>query len=98
MSRPSKMMLPPVGSSSRMTQRAIVDLPQPDSPTTPSVSPFLTVKVTPSTAFTEATSFWKMIPRVTGKCLFRPSTTEELVAGVVAGACCLRACASVVAT
>ena len=39
MSWPSKMILPPVDSSSRMTQRAIVDLPQPDSPTTPSVSP-----------------------------------------------------------
>ena len=33
MSRPSKMILPPVGWSSRATQRAIVDLPQPDSPT-----------------------------------------------------------------
>ena len=39
MSRPSKTIVPPVGSSSRMMQRAIVDLPQPDSPTTPSVSP-----------------------------------------------------------
>ena len=39
MSTPSKMILPPVGSSRRMMQRAIVDLPQPDSPTTPSVSP-----------------------------------------------------------
>ena len=58
-------------------QRAIVDFPQPDSPTTPSVSPFFTVNVTPSTAFTEATSFWKMIPRVTGKCFFRSSTTRS---------------------
>ena len=41
MSRPSKTTVPPVGSSSRMMQRAIVDLPQPDSPTTPSVSPSL---------------------------------------------------------
>jgi hypothetical protein len=77
MSRPSKMIRPSVGSSRRITQRAIVDLPQPDSPTTPSVSPFLTVNVTPSTAFTEATSFWKMIPRVTGKCLTRFSTTRR---------------------
>ncbi len=30
--------------------RASVDLPQPDSPTMPSVSPRLTVKLTPSTA------------------------------------------------
>src|SRR6266508_2922076 len=77
MSRPSKTILPPVGSSRRMMQRAIVDFPQPDSPTTPSVSPFRTVNVTPSTAFTEATSFWKMIPRVTGKCLIRLSTTSR---------------------
>ena len=44
MSRPSKMIFPAVDSSSRMTQRASVDLPQPDSPTTPSVSPWRTVK------------------------------------------------------
>ena len=37
-------------------QRAIVDLPQPDSPTTPSVSPAFTVKLTPSTALTAPTS------------------------------------------
>ena len=35
-----------------MTQRAIVDFPQPDSPTTPSVSPCRTVKLIPSTALT----------------------------------------------
>ena len=39
MSSPSKTIRPPVGSSSRMMQRAIVDLPQPDSPTTPKVNP-----------------------------------------------------------
>ena len=38
------VILPPVGSSSLMMQRAIVDLPQPDSPTTPSVSPSCTAK------------------------------------------------------
>ena len=56
MSRPSKMIVPPVGSSRRATQRAIVDLPQPDSPTTPSVSPAFSVKLTPSTALTAPTS------------------------------------------
>ena len=35
-----------------------------------------TVKLTPSTAWTAATCFWKMIPRVTGKCLARLSTTS----------------------
>jgi hypothetical protein len=77
MSRPSKTTRPPVGSSSRMMHRAIVDLPQPDSPTTPRVSPSRTVKLTPSTAFTAAICFWKMIPRVTGKCFFRSSTTSS---------------------
>ena len=33
-------------------RRAVVDLPQPDSPTSPSVSPLLIVKLTSSTAWT----------------------------------------------
>ncbi len=66
-------------------QRASVDLPQPDSPTTPSVSPSrLSVKLTPSTAFTAATCFWKMIPRVTGKHASAQVLDDEQVA-VVAG-------------
>src|SRR5438309_10157294 len=77
MSWPRNLTEPPVGSSSFMMQRAIVDLPQPDSPTTPSVSPSLIANETPSTAFTEATSFWKMIPRVTGKYFWRSSTTRS---------------------
>ena len=60
-----------------MMQRASVDFPQPDSPTIPSVSPGLMLKVTPSTAFTEAISFWKMIPRVIGKCFLTSSTTSS---------------------
>ena len=39
MSAPSKTMLPPVGSCSRVTSRPVVVLPQPDSPTRPRVSP-----------------------------------------------------------
>ena len=79
MSCPSNVIVPPVGSSSRMMHRAIVDLPHPDSPTTPSVSPRLTLKLTSSTALTAATSFWRMIPRLTGKYFFRFSTLEELL-------------------
>ena len=60
-----------------MTQRAMVDLPHPDSPTTPSVSPLLTEKETPSTARTRPISFWKMIPRVIGKCFSRFSTVSR---------------------
>ena len=37
--RPSKVISPEVGSIRRSTQRPVVDLPQPDSPTSPSVSP-----------------------------------------------------------
>ena len=49
---PSKRMEPDVGSSRRSTSRAVVDLPQPLSPTMPNVSPRLTSKDTPSTART----------------------------------------------
>ena len=38
-SRPSKRIRPAVGSISRSTSRPSVDLPQPDSPTSASVSP-----------------------------------------------------------
>jgi hypothetical protein len=60
-----------------MMHRARVDFPQPDSPTIPSVSPRRSVKLTPSTAFTDATCFWKMIPRVTGKYFWTSSTTRR---------------------
>ena len=50
MSVPLSLMLPEVGSTSRSTVRATVDLPQPDSPTSPSVSPTPSEKLTPSTA------------------------------------------------
>jgi hypothetical protein len=49
---PSKRTLPALGSISRSTSRAVVDLPQPLSPTSASVSPRFTVKETPSTART----------------------------------------------
>ena len=55
MSRPSKTILPPVGSSSRVISRPVVVLPQPDSPTSASVSPARTSKSTPSTARTAPT-------------------------------------------
>src|ERR1043165_7108678 len=77
MSSPSNTTRPPVGSSSRITHRAIVDLPHPDSPTTPSVSPLLTVNETPSTARTRPISRWNTIPRVIGKCFSGSSTTSS---------------------
>ncbi len=50
MSSPSNMMTPSLLSMRRMTMVDVVDLPQPDSPTRPTLSPRLTSKLTPSTA------------------------------------------------
>src|SRR3990172_4605119 len=74
----------------RMTRPRVV-LPQPLSPTSPSVSPRLISKLTPSTALTSATLRWKMIPEVTGKYI-RMSSTRTIVsppapAEGVLGAC-----------
>ena len=52
MSSPSNSIVPPVGSSSRSMVRPAVDLPQPDSPTSPTVSPWRTSREMPSTART----------------------------------------------
>jgi hypothetical protein len=51
-SRPSNVIWPPSCGVRCMSTRAVVDLPQPDSPTTPSVSPLRTSKETSSTALT----------------------------------------------
>ena len=47
---PSNMIVPSVLSISRMTMVEVVDLPQPNSPTRPTLSPRLTWKLMPSTA------------------------------------------------
>src|SRR5665648_273097 len=49
---PSNVIDPRVGSRRRMRHRPVVDLPHPDSPTRPSVSPARTANDTPSTACT----------------------------------------------
>src|SRR5438309_1554256 len=49
---PLKTISPSLGSTSRRIERPRVDLPQPDSPTSPSVSPCLIVRSMPSTART----------------------------------------------
>src|SRR5919204_456140 len=59
--------------------RPVVDLPQPDSPTRPRVSPFSTKKSTPSTARTAPTWRWKMIPWVSGKCILRAFTSSRFL-------------------
>src|SRR3546814_21134845 len=50
MSLPSTRMRPLVGVTSRTIDRAMVDLPHPDSPTMAKVLPFSTEKLTASTA------------------------------------------------
>ncbi len=57
MSVPLSLIVPPVGSSSRRMHLATVDLPLPDSPTSPSSSPRPSVNDTPSTACTTPLPF-----------------------------------------
>ena len=51
-SRPSSARVPEVGRSSAITSRASVDLPEPDSPTTPRLRPASIVRLTPLSACT----------------------------------------------
>src|SRR5262249_15135371 len=77
--------VPASGSMRPRTRRAVVDLPQPDSPTMPSVVPASTVNATLSTAETYA---FEHSPIRTGNLLYSPSTrssTGERVS--VSGAC-----------
>src|SRR6476469_3797620 len=76
MSRPRKRAVPLVGGSSRISTCASVDLPQPDSPTTPSVSPSFRSNETPSTARTCPTVCLNNTPTRTGKCLTRSRTSR----------------------
>ena len=63
MSLPSKMILPEVGSISFKIARPVVDLPQPDSPTMPSVLPCSIWKLTPSTACSRPLGVLKYLVR-----------------------------------
>src|SRR5690242_12855473 len=65
MSWPLNMILPAVGAMSLIAVRPSVDLPQPDSPTSPRVSPVLISRSTPSTACTCPTVRWST-PEATG--------------------------------
>jgi len=70
MSRPLKTILPAVGSVSLISVRERVVLPQPDSPTSPSVSPALIDRSTPSTAWMWPTVRLRIPARI-GKYLTR---------------------------
>src|SRR5713226_334235 len=74
---PSNRTSPAVGLYSWRIARPVVDLPQPDSPTRPSVSPRSTKKSIPSTARTAPTWRWKMIPCVSGKCILSAVTVRR---------------------
>src|SRR5229473_4994185 len=58
--------------------RPRVDLPHPDSPTIPSVSPSSTVKLTPSTALTTPL-LRENRPSPIGKCFFRSRISKRLM-------------------
>src|SRR5215207_3421292 len=76
MSSPLKYALPLVGVSRRISSLASVDLPHPDSPTMPSVSPLCSWNDTPSTALTAPTWRLNTTPTVSGKCLTRFCTSR----------------------
>src|SRR5450631_3195273 len=76
MSSPWKKIWPSVGSSSRISSLAVVDLPHPDSPTNPRVSPLYSLRSIPSTARTAPTCFLNRMPLVRGKCLTSPRTSR----------------------
>src|SRR5262245_16074973 len=71
-------MLPAVGSIKRRTVRPTVVLPQPDSPTRPTVSAWPIVKLISSTACTWPT-VRRSRPRRTGKYFFSPLTSNTAV-------------------
>src|SRR5574341_467766 len=73
----SNTTFPAVGSYTLMTAKPVVDLPQPLSPTSPSVSPRWTWKLTPSTALTAPTCRERGKPRKIGKCTFKSWTSSR---------------------
>src|SRR5260221_7021359 len=75
MSWPLSLIVPAVGLTRRRTLRATVDLPQPLSPTRPSVSPAPIDRLTPSTARTWPT-VRRSRPFFMGKCFLRPLTSR----------------------
>ena len=74
--RPRSGSLPPSAAPAAAPACDVVVLPQPDSPTSPSVSPRSRVNETPSTART-VPRLRPSSPRRTGKCLVSASHLEE---------------------
>src|SRR5215475_5709098 len=69
-------MVPAVGCSAARISFEVVVLPQPDSPTRPRVSPWLMVKLTPSTALTQPRLLPSREPP-TAKYFLRPRTSSN---------------------
>ena len=74
---PRKRIAPPVVGTSRTSARISVVLPQPDSPTTPSVSPSRSANDTSSTACTAPALRSMITPRLIGKSTRRCSTSSS---------------------
>src|SRR5215813_14784020 len=74
---PRKFTFPEVGSINLRIQRPMVDLPHPDSPTNPNVSPLRILKLTSSTAFTKTLPAPNG-PAPTGKYFLRLRTSIRL--------------------
>ena len=78
MSRPANAILPAVSSCSRTMQRPSVVLPQPDSPTSPSVSPARTSNETLVDRLHLGDRRARTTPPLTGKCFVTPSTSRSM--------------------
>src|SRR5262249_56249392 len=74
----SKVTVPLVGSITLTRQRPRLVLPQPDSPTNPTVSPSSTSRLTPSTAFT-CSCVYPSKPAGTGKYFFRSRISSSAI-------------------
>src|SRR5262245_9107699 len=74
-SRPSKNISPPAtrpgGATSLITESAVTDLPQPDSPTR--------LKVSPCSSLNETSSTERTSPRLVEKYVFRLRTSRRLI-------------------
>ena len=81
MSRPRNRISPEVGSSRRTMQRPSVDFPQPDSPTSPSVSPAARSRETSATARTCATARSKITAAAHRKRFLQPADGQDRLAG-----------------
>ena len=89
-SLPSKRMLPALTGCSCVTTRPSVDLPQPDSPTRPSVSPWRTSRLTPSTARTVCLPLGNVLYTSRSETSAAVSAVHAADGAAVSDGCCIR--------